>query len=73
MPGYDSIFYHISYLLPIYLPIRLTTLEDMQVLDSLSERIVSLAFDVISRVMETGPVSVCFLVLHQYFCFIFPL
>lgn len=29
----------------------------VQKLDSLSERIISLAFDVISRVLETGPVS----------------
>lgn len=32
-------------------------LNEMQKLDSLSERIVSLAFDVISHVLETGPVS----------------
>lgn len=32
-------------------------MNEMQKLDSLSERIVSLAFDVISHVLETGPVS----------------
>lgn len=36
----------------------------MQELDFLSERIVSLAFDVISHVLETGPVSYLYLLDH---------
>lgn len=45
----------------------------MQKLDFLQERIISLAFDVISHVLETGPVNFfCFVVHYSTFHLVFP-